>query len=208
MRLVPGLGHVNHSWSRFGATRYAEELLALHDEMRHGAEARGEPLRQAEGMIARSHAATDDQACLVLLGFFEDVRPSGLMLTVGQPPRKNQTVFGFTLRNDEDILHPRERWKYTPDVDVLKVGQNAFGAGVAPVINKIVGVPASAVGAHLDQPRPHVTRRAMNGDAVIHRKHGPRNQVVAGKGADALVRRSVDLPASVDRQSREHQRYA
>src|SRR5271167_3810075 len=102
MHLVPGLGRVSHPWSQFGAAGDAEELFALHDEMSHGTDARGEPLRQAEWMIARSHAATDDQACLASLGFFEDVRPSGLMLTVGQPPRENQAVFGFTLRNNED----------------------------------------------------------------------------------------------------------
>ena len=58
------------------------------------------------------------------------------MLTVRQLPRKNQAVFGLTLRNDEAILHSRERWKYTPDVDVLKVGQDTFGAGVPTVVNK------------------------------------------------------------------------
>jgi hypothetical protein len=62
MRLVPGLGHVNHPWSRFGATGDAQELFALHDEVRHAAHAQGKPLWQAEGMIPRSHTATDDQA--------------------------------------------------------------------------------------------------------------------------------------------------
>jgi hypothetical protein len=145
---------------------------------------------------------------LAALGFFEDVRSSSLMLTVGQPPRKNQAVFGLTLHNDEGILHPRERWKYTPDVDVLKAGQDTFGARVPTVINEVVGVPPGPVGTHLDQPQPHVTRRAMNADGVIDRTDGPGDEIVACKSTGALVRRGADLPASVNRQSREYQRYA
>jgi hypothetical protein len=109
-RLTHGLGRFSYPGSGFSASGDAEELLALHDEMRHAAHAQCKPLWQPEGMVDRSHAATDDQACLAALGFFEDVHPSGLMPTVGQPPRKNQVVFGLTLHNVEGILHPRERW--------------------------------------------------------------------------------------------------
>ena len=106
---------------RFGAASDAQELLALHDEMRQAANAHSEPLRQAVGTIARCHATTHDQPCLVGLRLFEDERPSGLMLTAGQPPGKNQAAFGLSLRNDEHVFSSRQCGKYTPHMDILIV---------------------------------------------------------------------------------------
>ena len=48
-----------------GAAGDAEELLALHDEVRQAADAQGEPFRQTVWAIARCHTATHDQPCLV-----------------------------------------------------------------------------------------------------------------------------------------------
>jgi hypothetical protein len=48
----------------------------------------------------------------------------------------------------------------------------------------------------------------MNADGVIDRTDGLGDEIVACKSAGALVRRSADLPASVNRQPREHRGYA
>src|SRR5208282_2777369 len=121
-----------------------EKLLALHDEVRHGTQGHGEPLRQAVGTVASSHAATDDQASLARLRLFEDKGPRGLILTVGQAPGKNQAVLGLALRNDKDILHTRECGEHAANTDALQVGEDAFGAVVAAVINEVVGIPSGA----------------------------------------------------------------
>jgi hypothetical protein len=49
----------------FGAASDAQELLALHYEMRQAANAHSEPLRQTVGAIARCYATTHDQPRLV-----------------------------------------------------------------------------------------------------------------------------------------------
>jgi hypothetical protein len=46
----------------------------------------------------------------------------------------------------------------------------------------------------------------MNADGVIDRTDGLGDEIVTCKSAGALVRRSADLPASVNLQSRDHQR--
>ena len=185
----------------FGAAGDIEKLLALHDEMRHATQGRGEPLRQAEGTIAFSHAATHDQASLARLRLFEDKGPSGLILTVGQAPGKNQAVFGLALRYDKDIFRTGKCGEHTAYTDVLQVGEDAFGTVVAAVINEVVGIPSGAARAHLRQPGPDITRRAANGDGVMDRADGLRNQIVSRKCADALGGSGADLDAGVSRQA-------
>jgi hypothetical protein len=119
----------------FGAVGDAEKLLALHDEMRHATQGRREPLRKAEGMIAFSHAATHDQASLARLRQFEDKGPSGLIPTAGQAPGKDQAVFGLALRYDKDIFRAGECGEHAAYTYVLILGEDAFGAVMAAVIN-------------------------------------------------------------------------
>src|SRR5208337_2592297 len=190
-----------------GAAGDVEKLLALHDEMRHATQRRGKPLRQAEGMIACGHAATYDQASLARLRLFEDKGPSDLIPAVGQAPGKNQAVFRLTLCNDKHVLRAGERREHAAHTDVLQVGEDAFGAVVSAVINEVVGIPPGAAGAHLHQPRPDLARRATHGDCVMHRADRLRNQIVSGKGADALGGSGADLEAGISCERGEEEKH-
>jgi hypothetical protein len=79
---------------------------------------------------------------------------------------------------------------------------------VATVVNEVVGVLSSPVGAHLSKPRPDLMRRATNRDGVIDGADWLENQVVSGKGPGALVSRGADLRAGTNRKYREHYRYS
>ena len=192
----------------FGATGDAQELLALHDEMRHAADAYGEPLWQAVGTIAGCHATAHDQACLIGLRLFEDERPSGLILPLGNRQERTRLCSGSHCATTNTSVAPGRAGNTLPTWIFLIVWQDTFGAAVAAVIDEVVGVPSSAVGAHLDKPRPDVMRRATNRDGVIDRADRLGNQVVSSKSPGTLVRSGADLPARVNRKYREHYRYS
>ena len=81
-------------------------------------------------------------------------------------------MLGLILHDSKHVAYPRERWKYTPRLDVLKLRQDAIRTAVAAVIDEVVSVPPSSAGSHLDKPGPDVIRRATNGDRVIDRADG------------------------------------
>jgi hypothetical protein len=58
-------------------------------------------------------------------------------------------VLRFTLRNHENVFGSGECRKHTSHANVLILGQDAFGAIAAAVINDVVGVSSGFVGAHL-----------------------------------------------------------
>src|SRR5208337_2491441 len=64
-----------------------------------------------------------------------------------------------------------------------------------------------ATGAHLRQPGPDVARRTANGDGVMDRADGLENQIVSGKGADALGGSGADLEAGVNHKRRKEENH-
>ena len=192
---------------RFGPASNAYELLALHDEMRQAPGCYGQPLGQAIGVIAGCHAAAYDQARSVRLRLFQDERPGGLILAAGQSPGKNEAALDLALRHEKNVPSSGKCREYAPYSDVLVLGQDAFGAAMAAVIDEVVCVPSGAAGAHLGQPRPDVTRRAMNCDSVIDGSQGLGNQIVSGKRPGFLTRSGVDLHAGINSKGHKDYQY-
>ena len=66
------------------------------------------------------------------------------------------------------------------DVDVLQFRDDLPGAGEREVVEQVVGVPAAAPVAHLDEPRPHLVRWSGDGDRPGGEVLGTREQGVTG----------------------------
>ena len=192
---------------RFGSTSNAQQLLALHDEMRQATDWYGEPLRQAVGMIARCNSAAYDQARSVRLWLFQDERPGGLILAAGQSPGKNKAALRVALGHEKHVSSAEKCREYASHTDVLVLGQDVLGAAMAAVIDEVVCVPSGATGAHLGQPRPDVTRRAMNCDSVIDGSQGLGNQIVSGKRPGLLTGSGVDLRAGINSECHKDSQY-
>src|SRR5271167_1985557 len=97
-------------------------------------------------------------------------------------------MLGLILHDSKHVGYPWERGEYTAHLDVLKLRQDAIRTAVAAVVNEVVSVPPSSAGSHLDKPGPDVMRRATNGDRVIGRADGLRNQLDSGKTSGLLIR--------------------
>src|SRR5271167_4588441 len=112
-------------------------------------------------------------------------------------------MLGLILHDSKPAGCPRERGEYTAHLDGLKLRQDAIRTAVAAVVDEVVSVPPSSAGSHLDEPRPDIMRRAMNGDRVIDRADGLGNKAVSGKSPGLLARSRADLHAAVSRKGRE-----
>src|SRR6266566_4839930 len=91
-----------------------------------------------------------------------------------------------------------ERGEHASNRDALIFRQDAFGAVMPAVVDRVVGVPSSAARAHLHQPRPDIAGRTMNGDGVVDRADGIGNQVISGESFVTLGSRCADLQSSVN----------
>ncbi len=148
---------------RFGPASNAQQLLALHDEMRQAPGCYGQPLGQAIGVIAGCHATAYDQARSVRLRLFQDERPGGLILAAGQSPVKNEAALRLALRHQKHVPSSGKCTEYASHADVLVLGQDALGAAMAAVIDEVVCVPSGAAGA---PSGPATARRHEEGDEL------------------------------------------
>ncbi len=168
--------------------------------MRYSASTQSEPLRQTVRAIAGGNATAHDESRLIPLALFQHERPSRLVTTICQSPRKNEATIRLTFGNDEHVLGSGERGKHASYRDVLIFGQDAVGTRMPAIVDEAVGIPSSATGAHLNQPRPDFARRTMNRDGMIDRPDGLGNQVISGKRLSPLRSSCANLHARVNGQ--------
>jgi hypothetical protein len=97
------------------------------------------------------------------------------------------------------------------NVKILKLFKNVVGAGAVcrkqELVDPLSGVPAAAVPAHLDQPRPHAFRASTDGDAMRDHELRLRDDVITcHTGMPLEGGRAVRLSEPMDRRVRKQKR--
>ncbi len=119
-------------------------------------------------------------------------RPGDHELAVRSRPAQHHPVCRLGLEQDKPIAAPRQCRKDCPDRRMLQPVQNLFGAVAPSVVQHVVAVPSSAIGAHLNEPGPQLPPTAVDRDGMREAVGGMANHFVAGKREQMLARSCLD----------------
>ena len=177
---------------RLRASCNLKQLLALHDEVHHSREQQSHRFRQAMEPIVVAGARPHDQPCRVLVNLMKHERPGDHELAVRSRPAQHHPVCRLGLQQNKPIAAPGQRRKHGADRRMLQSVQNLFGAVAPSVVQHVVAVPSSAIGAHLNEPGPQLPPIAVHRDGVRQAVGGMGNHLVAGKREQMLARSCLD----------------
>jgi hypothetical protein len=139
---------------------------------------------------------------LITVGVEPQAPGAALLVSVQQRPVR---VDGTDTRP-----HAGDHQDLVADLEVLVLGQDPIGAGMAVVVDPVVAVPAGPAEPDLDKPRPDLLRPGLDGDGAggargvwdeLVTRHGTGDLVIGG--APAVLPRLDAQPVGGERHRRE-----